>query len=436
MIWLSPLWLAALAALAIPVLIHLRRRRIGRRIPVGSVRHLAGTAMPRRRRLRLRDPWLLALRAAIVALLALALAEPAISRTEQPVNWVLVEPSLLGDSATLRSDPLLDSLRRAGGAVRVLAAGFPVADPGHPNGGADAPVDLWSLLGSADQVLPAGSSILAVVPADLPLARGRRPVLATRVIIRRVPRPARDTVAIEGSWTRHDSTFRVIGSRDGGGMRRHIETAPRTGRDSSLPSLDSVMIRIVAGSGRTEDAGYLRAAFGAASDLLGADLPIEVTPSATFDPSRVRSGDWTAWLDTTAPPALRGRVLTDAGSARPRTSDGATAAPATDAFGRPLLIRHGADAFTYSGRFNPQFGDLVLRDAFPELIARVWSTVTLGIGATPAHDLRSIAPSQLEPARGTRHAASSGLRSLRDLLLAAAACLFLLERWLAHRRRA
>ena len=88
MIWLSPLWLAALAALAIPILIHLRRRRIGRRIQVGSVRHLAGAAMPRRRRLRLRDPWLLALRCAILALVAFALAAPAIRRAERPASWM------------------------------------------------------------------------------------------------------------------------------------------------------------------------------------------------------------------------------------------------------------------------------------------------------------------------------------------------------------
>jgi hypothetical protein len=438
-IWLSPLWLAALAALAVPLFIHLRRQRIGRRIQVGSVRHLAGAAMPRRRRLRLRDPWLLALRCAILGLVALALAEPAISRTERPAGWVLVAPSLLGDSAILRSDPVLDSLRRTGTAVRSLSPGFPTADLRGPSvAPADtSAVDLWSLLGAADQALPAGSSIVAVVPAELSLARGRRPALATRVTIRRASRPAADSVAIEQSWTRHDSVFRVIGSLRGGGMRRRIEVAPRTARDTSLPPLDSTTIRIAAGPGRADDARYLRAAFGAASDLFGAGLSVEITPPAALSADRMRSGDWTAWLDTNAPPALPGRILADAGAAEPRTSDGASARPATDAFGRPLLTRlAGAGTYRFGGRFNPRFGDFVLRDAFPELIARVWSAATLGIGETPSRELRSIDPSQLEPARGARHAASSAVRSLRNLLLAAAACLFLLERWLAHRRRA
>jgi hypothetical protein len=437
MTWLSPLWLAALTSLAVPILIHLRRRRIGRRIPVGSVRHLAGAAMPRRRRLRLRDPWLLALRCGIVALLVLALAGPAVRRAGQPAGRILVAPSVLGDSAILRSDPLLDSLRRAGTAVRLLAPGFPVGDLRRPVADTEAPIDLWSLLRAADESLPAGSSLMVVVPAELSLVRGRRPALAARVTIRRVPRPAADTAAIEGSWTRGDSVRRVVATRDAGGTRRHIAAAPRSARDTGLVSLDSMTVRIAAGRGRTEDAAYLAAAFGAASDLFGAALPVEIIPSAALDPSRVRSGDWTAWLDTTAPPPLRGTVLTDAGPGAPRTSDGATAVPFTDALGRPLLTHDaGSGSYAFAGRFNPRFGDLVLRDAFPEVIARIWAAAALGIGTPPAHDVRSVSPAQLEPAHGTRREDPGELRSLRDILLALTAALFIFERWLVHRRRA
>lgn len=441
MIWLSPLWLAALAALAVPILIHLRRRRIGRRIQVGSVRHLAGAAMPRRRRLRLRDPWLLALRCSILALLVLALAGPTVRRAGRPAGWVLVAPSVLGDSAILRSNPLLDSLRRAGTAVRLLAPGFPAGDLHRPIAAAEiaaaeARGDLWSLLRAAEQSLPPRSSILVVVPAELSLARGRRPALAARVAIRPVPRPAADTMAVEGAWTRRDSVFRVVATRDAGGVRRHIAAARRSARDTGLVSLDSMTVRIAAGGGRTEDAGYLGAAFGAVSDLVGAALPVEIIQSATLDPSRVRAGDWTAWLDSTAPPALQGRVLSDAGTTTPRSSDGATSVPFTDAFGRPLLAHlAGSRSYAFAGRFNPRFGDLVLRDAFPEVIARLWTAVALGVAPAPAHDLRSISPAQLEPSRGARRDDPGERRSLRDVLLALAAALFVLERWLAHRRR-
>jgi hypothetical protein len=435
--WLSPLWLAALAALAVPILIHLRRRRVGRRIQVGSVRHLAGAARPRRRQLRIRDPWLLGLRCAIVALMVLGLVEPAMRPKREPArDWVLVAPSLLHDSTLLRSDQLLDSLRRAGTAVRQLAPGFPAADLGRPIAGADPHTDLWSLLRAADEVLPAGSRIVVVVPAELSLARGRRPALATRVTIRPAPRPVGDTTVIRRSWIRHDSAFRVVGSLYRGGMRQRIERAPRAESDSGLPTLDSTTIRIAAPGSRAEDAAYLRAAFGAASDLFGAAMPVEVLPPSGVKPGVVRTGDWTAWLDTTPPPPLQGAVLTDAGPAQPRASDGATAEPPTDAFGRPLLRRSGSRAYAFTSRFNPRFGDLVLRPAFPEMIARIWLAGMAGVGPSPAHELRSISPAQLEPAHGTRRAAPGDQRSLRDLLLALAAILLFVERWLAHRRPA
>jgi hypothetical protein len=437
MSWLSPLWLAALAALAVPVFIHLRRQRIGRRIQVGSLRHLAGAAMPRRRRFRVREPWILALRCGILALLVLALAGPAVRRAGQPAAWILVAPSVVGDSTILRSNPLLDSLRRAGTAVRLLAPGFPATDLGRAVIDTGNQADLWSLLRAADQSLPARSSIMVIVPAELSLARGRRPALAARVTIRLAPRPSADTVAIEGSWIRHDSVLRLVATRDGGGARRHIAAAPRSARDTGLPSLDSVTIRIAAARARTEDARYLAAAFGATSDIFGAALPVEIIPSAALDPGPVRAGDWTAWLDTIPPPPLRGTVLTDAGATAPRGSDGASAVPFTDALGRPLL-RHegGSDTYVFAGRFNPRFGDLVLRDAFPEVIARIWAARAIGVVTPPAHDLRSISVAQLEPAHGTRRDDPRELLSFRDLLLGLAAALFILERWLAHRRPA
>ena len=130
MAWLAPLWLAAVAAVAIPLLIHLRRRWVGRRIRVGSLRHLAGIAMPRRRRLQLRDPWLFALRGLIVALPAVALAEPVITRHDAAARWALVSPELVLESA---ARPVLDSLRSAGASVRLLAPGcsVPLLGEGH-----------------------------------------------------------------------------------------------------------------------------------------------------------------------------------------------------------------------------------------------------------------------------------------------------------------
>jgi hypothetical protein len=69
-------WLAALGALALPLVLHLFGRGHERRVAVGSVAFLRPAATRRGRRLRPSDWPLLLLRCALLALLALALAEP------------------------------------------------------------------------------------------------------------------------------------------------------------------------------------------------------------------------------------------------------------------------------------------------------------------------------------------------------------------------
>jgi len=72
----TPIFLAALAAVAAPVIIHLIFRLRKRVVVFGSLRFLEKIVKKNRRRLRLRDLILLLLRIAAVALIALAFARP------------------------------------------------------------------------------------------------------------------------------------------------------------------------------------------------------------------------------------------------------------------------------------------------------------------------------------------------------------------------
>ena len=72
----NTLFLAALGAVAVPVIIHLIFRLRKRVVPFGTLRFLQKIVQRNRRRLRLRDIILLILRALAVALLALAFARP------------------------------------------------------------------------------------------------------------------------------------------------------------------------------------------------------------------------------------------------------------------------------------------------------------------------------------------------------------------------
>lgn len=78
MSFLNPLLLGGLTAVAVPIIIHLLNRRKFRRVTWAAMRFLQAAIEQNQRRLRIEDLILLALRCLLLALLALALARPAI----------------------------------------------------------------------------------------------------------------------------------------------------------------------------------------------------------------------------------------------------------------------------------------------------------------------------------------------------------------------
>ncbi len=162
---LFPLGLAALAALALPLLLHLLRRRELRSAEFAALRWIHVEAAPRRR-LRVERPWLLLLRLLLLGLLALLLAQPVLRRGEAQVPAVLVAPGVeLAAARAQRAPP--------GAAWRWLAPGFPPLEASPPPAG-----DFWSLLRELDAGLPSGARPLLIVPRQIAGLDGERPRLA------------------------------------------------------------------------------------------------------------------------------------------------------------------------------------------------------------------------------------------------------------------
>jgi hypothetical protein len=151
---LAPLGLAALAALVVPLLIHLRRRTEEVPLDFAALRWLEARPRPKRR-IRFDEWLLLALRVLLVACLALLLARPAVLGWEHDAPRVLAAPGV---------DPA--AARKAVGAeadLRWIAPGFPALGAGAP----PARGALSSLIRQYDAELPEGAALTILVPPVL-----------------------------------------------------------------------------------------------------------------------------------------------------------------------------------------------------------------------------------------------------------------------------
>jgi hypothetical protein len=151
---LAPLGLAALAALVLPLLIHLRRRTEEVPVDFAALRWLDPRPKPRRK-LRFDELLLLALRLLLVALLALLLAQPALLGWEDKRPRMLVAPGV--DAAAVRAIAGPDA------DVRWIAPGFPALEGAGP----EEPAQAASLIREFDSELPPGVPLTVVVPPVL-----------------------------------------------------------------------------------------------------------------------------------------------------------------------------------------------------------------------------------------------------------------------------
>ena len=116
MAFLAPLFLAGLAALALPVLLHLRKNRPKETVAFSSLMFFDDEPPITKRRSRLQDVLLLLLRCLALALLVLAFARPffpAKEDTPVPTTGATTHFILIDTSASMRGEPLEKALSSA-----------------------------------------------------------------------------------------------------------------------------------------------------------------------------------------------------------------------------------------------------------------------------------------------------------------------------------
>ncbi|MFO3706850.1 BatA domain-containing protein [Xanthomonas codiaei] len=380
---LLPAGLAALAALILPLLIHLARRSEHRPTDFAALRWLR--AMPRpRHRVRF-DEWpLLLLRLLLLAALAVLLAEPALRDRQDSRPRIAVSPGV--DLVAARALPHADDAQWLWLAPGFAPIDADTADRSPATLGSAQPVG--SLLRELDASLPADAALSVIVPAQWGVLDAQRVQLARAVQWQVLP----------------------------GCSPLPAPTPPATLR-----------LQVVADDSAAPALRYLRAVHAAWA--LPGSLPV-VAPAAA-QPSRWAPGTVVVWLSPGAPPApmlawvaaggqlvLQAQAQVPAALATPlqalTETDGAALLDAA-ALGRGRVLRWAAPLQP------PQLPALLDADFPARLRAALQPPPTV-----------QTAPAQTQhPQRGATIRLDLPPQSLAPWLIGLVLLLFALERWLA-----
>lgn len=371
---LAPLGLLALAALAVPLAIHIHRRTEEIPLDFAALRWLDPRPRPRSR-LRLDEWLLLALRLLIVAALALLLARPALLRWEDDGPRVLAAPGVDVAAARAAAGDEAD--------LRWIAPGFPLV--GERTSPASASIPVSSLIRQYDAELPEGAALTILVP----------PVLGS--------------VDAEKLRLTRTVDWRII-------------AAPAAAATPTAPPEPALALRYAEGKG-----GALRF-FRAASAAWGGKAGFDASTAGDL-PAR---GTVLVWLKPGRVPAAVSDWVSAGGTAL-LAAEAEIAMPATAA---PLWWDEGGAVLAEGGALDEgrliRFTRPLSPSVMPDLVAGSFPAALRDIIAAPAPAPARVHAAGFAPMAG---AAPYPLlpRGLGEWLALLIAALFLAERWIASR---
>ena len=204
MTFLSPWWLLLAAGAAVPVIIHLFRRRIGTRVELPTARYLARAEAEHSRELRVRNTLLMLLRAGAVVFVAIAAARPFVALpggARAPAALALVLDNSMSSGAVSGGLSALEALRAA-----ARAALLRLRDDDRA----------WLITADAGVVSGSREALLVRLDSISPIAgRGdvRRAVTLAYAAVAGSGLPGEVAVFTDGQATQWDSSARVDGGR-------------------------------------------------------------------------------------------------------------------------------------------------------------------------------------------------------------------------------
>ncbi|GAB3095413.1 BatA domain-containing protein [Lysobacter terrae] len=386
-----PLGLAALAAVIVPLLIHLRRRSEQHRTAFAALRWLPARARPRTR-LRFEEWPLLLVRILLLVVCALLLAQPLLFGGPQAKRWLVVVPG-----ADTGAVPPADAFH---GERRWLAPGFPELERREPA----RSQAVGSLLRELDAALPADTQVTVVVPALLDGADAVAPVLHRRVEWRVVANATPESpasVSQTNESTKRPPLIIRYATNDAAGLR-YLRAAAIAWQATASPAGKASNDQVDVGA--------------TAQALPATDKPLVWLASDALPPALID------WVDK------GGVVLVDAAAQVPMPSD--TSVPLWQDAAGATLVRgwaHGRGRILqWTRALTPSALPQLLEADFPQ---RLWALFA------PAAPLPTrVAAQDYAPRTGAR-AWPEQPRDLQPWLIVLIAALFVIERLLATARR-
>jgi hypothetical protein len=377
---LFPLGLAALVALALPLIIHLARRTDERPTDFAALRWLSPRPKPQSRPRF--DEWpLLVTRLLLLALLALWLARPVLNGSADDTSWVAVVPGVAAEQA--------QTLIARGAEGHWLAPGFPDLDTPPPPG----PVPVASLLRQVDAELPARARLSLLVPATIEGADAERPRLSRAVDWQVVPAAGNGTAPATRPASVKPLVLAVRFADDHAGGVRYLRAAaaawqPAARFDAAsvtapLPPPSATLVWLA--SGPLPEPVRVWASKGG-TVLAASDASVDLAKAGV-----------TLWRNAVGAPLIEGAAI-----------------------GRGRLLR---------------FTQPLTPAAMPELVETAFPAGLRAALIAPAPEPARVAARDYAPLVGKMGRAVIPARDLQPWLALLIGGLFLVERWLATRAR-
>jgi hypothetical protein len=426
--FLYPIWFFALAALSIPIVIHLWNIKPGKTLKVGSIMLISEASKTNRRSFKLVDILLFILRCLLLALLAFFLAAPVwkhLTTAEKVKGWVLLPKENLKESYQ-KFKPVVDSLTRAGYEFHYFEKGFAKGDltkllADTTRNDTTSANNYWGLVKQLNNKVSSVLPVYLFTPNGSIHFKGLKP--STRLNLHWQTYTTADSVSkwiAAASFTANNTIKVTQGNASPTGIyyteqfikndgNQDVDVKVQNGqpvvslKKSEQPpvQVDTSTLRIALYTDKYAlDANYLKAALSAVVNFNGRKATIRQYNNAAQIAGR---HDWLFWLsDAPVSSSLlnssknifkyeNGKVIStaaswiDAGSAlfdadkkialnKLIVSTDKNESVWHNGFGIPVLdkkIQKNTNIYRFYSHFNPGWNDLVWSNDFPKMILKL-----------------------------------------------------------------